>query len=338
MFDFAQDNHERALAPFIASLLAPLPASPSPLLLALVALLPKAQAAKNTAKDAKRFFETHFTPSLVPSQGFLTGYYEPEVLGSRLRSARFNTPLYKTPEDLIALTPEAGSFNARSKAVNREGKPYFTRGEIEAGALQGRGLELVYLENANEAFFIAIQGSCRVRLHEGGVMRVGYAAHNGQPYTAIGRVLAERNIAPKEQITMSFLRGYLAQDEMRAAELRAQNASYVFFKAIEGLTQEQGPLGAQSVPLTPQRSLAIDKALYPYGLPIYVESFLPTDNLGTLAPFHRLMIAQDTGSAIRGAARGDVYLGSGFEAGLLAGQIRHEARFTLLLPKGYKQP
>jgi membrane-bound lytic murein transglycosylase A len=276
------------------------------------------------AGDAKAFFETHFTPYKVKEAGFLTGYYEPVIEGSRVRSPVYNAPLYKRPDDLV------GGTDSRGKAAKKAGGDYFTRGEIEAGAIAGRGLEIVYLNSETDGFFLSIQGSGKVRLKEGGELRVGYDGHNGHPYTAIGRVLVTRKIAPKELVTMDYLRNYM-QDEAVAKELRAQNASYIFFKVQRG---DEGPIGAEQVPVTAWRSLAVDRSRYTYGLPVFVQANLPTGDMGAGEPFDRLMIAQDTGSAIRGQARGDIFLG---DLGSLAGMIKHESSWVVLYPKGIKK-
>lgn len=275
------------------------------------------------AGDSRQFFEGHFTPYLIKETGFLTGYYEPEIEGSRIRSSVYNAPLYRRPADLV------GGTDSRGKASKKTGGDYFTRSEIEEGALRGRGLEIVYLKSETDGFFLSIQGSGKVRLAEGGVMRVGYDGHNGQPYTAIGRVLVQRKIAPKELVTMDYLRDYM-RDEGVAKELRAQNKSYIFFK--EQFNPE-GPIGAEQVPVTSYRSLAVDRSRYSYGTPIFVSAILPTGDMGAGEPFDRLMIAQDTGSAIRGLARGDLFLGGN---GSLAGLIKHESTWVVLYPNGVK--
>jgi membrane-bound lytic murein transglycosylase A len=272
--------------------------------------------------DARRFFETNFSPYRVTlpnkARGFLTGYYEPELEGALTKSAAFPVPLYRVPEDL-------GS------------KPYLTRAEIEAGALAGRGLELVYLSDPIEAFFVHIQGSARVRLPDGGVLRVGFAAKNGHPYTSVGKVLIGRGLMSAEEMTAERLRGWLAAHADQAREILNQNRSFIFFRKIIVPDPTLGPIGAAGIQLTPGRSLAVDRAFYPFGTPVWIHSDLPAAN-GRLQSFRRLMIAQDSGSAITGAARGDIFFGSGAAAGARAGLIRHSGDWVVLLPKGLALP
>jgi membrane-bound lytic murein transglycosylase A len=177
-----------------------------------------------------------------------------------------------------------------------------------------------------------------VKLHEGGVVRLGYDAHNGHSYTPIGRVLVERKIADKAIVTMDYLRGYLAENMDRAKELRAQNKSYVFFRELTELRENEGPIGAQGLPVTAWRTLAVDKSQYTYGTPVFVSANLPLLDMQAGAPFSQLMIAQDTGSAIRGIARGDLYLGSGLEAGFMAGNIKHKVTWIVLIPNKLVKP
>jgi membrane-bound lytic murein transglycosylase A len=315
---WAVDRHDRAFDVFRVSCrvkVATLPATE--LKQALKDICLQAQFEDNP----RQFFEKHFTPYRVKEAGFLTGYYEPEIEGSRVRSKIYNAPLYKRPLDLV------GGSDSRGKASKKTGGDYFTRGEIENGAITGRGLEIVWLKSETDGFFLSIQGSGKVRLAEGGVMRVGYDGHNGQPYTAIGRVLVTRKIAPKELVTMDYLRNYM-RDETIAKELRSQNKSYIFFK--EQFNNE-GPIGAEQVPVTAYRSLAVDRSRYSYGTPVFVSATLPTGDMGAGEPFERLMIAQDTGSAIRGLARGDLFLGGN---GSLAGEIKHESAWVVFYPNG----
>lgn len=331
---WAQDNHQAAFSAFLVSCAKSDP-SQEPLNLALKGVCEKAVAFKG---KPRAFFESHFTPHLTSNEGFVTAYYEPEILGSRVKNAIYKYPLYKKPGDLVSEKPNP-QFDARSKAgrmVDGKLEPYYTRGDIENGAIASQKLELIYLKDENDGFFLSIQGSGRVLLQDGGVFRAGYDAHNGHPYIPIGRVLVERNIADKAIVTMDYLRSYLREDYVRAKELRAQNKSYVFFRELTELLPHQGPIGGQGVPVTPWRTLAVDKTRFVYGTPIFISGNLPLLDMQAGAPFQRLMIAQDTGSAIRGAARGDLYLGSGFEAGVMAGNIKHKITWITLLPIGYK--
>lgn len=271
----------------------------------------------------RAFFETHFRPYRVDPgggrRGFLTGYFEPEIAGARRPGAAFSAPLYRRPADLGARVP------------------YPTRAEIEAGALAGRGLELVYLADRIEAFFVHVQGSARVRLDDGAVMRVGFDGKNGHPYVAIGRVLIEAGEIAPEEMTAARLRAWLKANPERADAVMRRNPSFIFFREIRGHDASLGPLGAQGVGLTPLRSLAVDRAFHAYGTPVWITAELPGED-GAPTAFRRLMIAQDTGSAITGAARGDIFFGSGAAAGELAGRIRHAGDFHVLLPRGAPLP
>jgi membrane-bound lytic murein transglycosylase A len=180
--------------------------------------------------------------------------------------------------------------------------------------------------------FAQIQGSARVRLEDGSTIRINYDAHNGYPYTAVGRILIDRGIIPKEQMSMQKIREWMDQNPDGANELRRQNRSYVFFRQVE-LSDQDEAVGAQGVPLTPGRSIAVDKALHVYGTPFFIEGQLPIESAQSKTPFRRLMVAQDTGSAITGPARADIYLGAGAEAGKVSGRFRHNMRFVILVPK-----
>lgn len=292
--------------------------------------------------DARGFFESRFVPHRVVAdgdgRGFLTGYYEPELAGARAPGAGFAAPLYARPDDLVALdgtSPRAGLDPALTAArATAEGlAPYPTRAEIEAGALAGRGLELVYLADRIEAFFVHVQGSVRVRLAGGGVVRLGYAGRNGHPYVSIGRRLIEDGIIAREEMTATRLRAWLKDNPDRADAVMRENPSFIFFRELDGLDPALGPPGAQGVPLTPLRSLAVDPAFHAYGTPVWLAAELPGAD-GRPAAFRRLMIAQDTGSAIRGPARGDIFFGSGDAAGERAGRIRHAGDVFVLLPAG----
>mgnify|MGYP001765164105 CR=1 FL=1 len=292
---------------------------------------------------ARRFFETHFRPvRIVPPTAtpFLTGYFEPELVGSRRRNARFAVPLLARPADLVdvdetnrpsGLDP-AHAFARRTPSGDLV--PYFDRGEIEDGALAGRNLELVFLEDPVDAFFVHVQGSARIRLAEGGVMRLAYAAKAGHPYTSIAKVLIARGEATPETMTADVLAARLRADRQAATALMRLNRSYVFFAEQPDLDPALGAVAAAKVQLTPFVSLAVDRTLHTFGTPIFLDADLPLGPEGDLVPFRRLMIAQDTGSAIVGAARGDVFVGLGEAAGRLAGRIRHTPRaFVALVPR-----
>ncbi len=294
---------------------------------------------KNAAA-ARAFFEENFRPvritKLGEPEGFLTGYYEPIVQGSRFPSPEFPVPLYRRPKDLVAAGHAAGVFPNKGVQIGRRnGKnefvPYFDRAEIEAGALDGRYLEICYVKDFFEAITIQIQGSARVVLEDGTIVRVNYDSYNGYPYASIGRVLIERNEIPRDEMSMQRIKDWMKVNPNKAAEVRATNRSFVFFR-ITGLDNGDEPRGAQDVPLTPGRSIAVDKP-HVYGTPFYIEAMLPIDTPKPSTSFRRLMIAQDTGSAIVGPARADLYFGAGDAAGKIAGRIRHPGRFVMLLPR-----
>lgn len=293
----------------------------------------------NDAGAAREFFETEFVALRVEAPGFVTGYYEPEVAGSRTRTNRFSVPLYKAPGDLVKLGPQDRPKNLdHTLQFARRGKTGLVehpdRAAIDKGALKDRDLELVWIEDPIDAFFIHIQGSARIRLEDGTILRVAFAAKSGHAYTPIGRTLIERGIFTLEDMSMDVLRGWLRDNPKEAPALLQANRSYIFFRELRDIDPKLGPVGATGVSLTPLRSLAIDDELLAYGTPVFVSSRLPLSAEGTLEPFQRLMIAQDTGSAIKGPARGDLFIGSGDAAGSIAGRIKHPASFIQLVPRG----
>ncbi|MBR1237522.1 murein transglycosylase A [Bradyrhizobium sp. AUGA SZCCT0177] len=291
---------------------------------------------------AKAFFEEHFLPlrisRLGEPEGFVTGYYEPIVDGSRTENEVYKVPVYRRPSNLFvrgATQSSAGLPNGGKvfrKIGRRKLVPYYDRAEIEDGAIEGRGLEICWLKDQTDLLFSQIQGSARVSLDDGSTVRINYDAHNGYPYTPVGRILIERNIIPRDQMSMQKIREWMTANPDGANELRRQNRSYVFFREVN-LSDKDEAVGAQGVPLTPGRSIAVDKALHVYGTPFFIEGELPIETDISKTPFRRLMIAQDTGSAIVGPARADLYLGAGADAGKVAGRFRHPMRFVMLLPK-----
>ena len=290
--------------------------------------------------EAREFFEIHFTPHRLPGEklsGFVTGYYEPELKGSRSRSARFSVPVYRVPDDLVQLFPD--SERARRNHEMTAGRttaegivPYYDRKEIEQGALEGRSLEILWLDDWADAFYMHVQGSGRVALEEGGHVRLAYAAKNGHSYTAIGKLLIERGEIAPEKMSMLAVREWLEENPSKARELMWENRSFIFFRELSETEAVLGPSGAQGVALTPLRSLAVDTSIHALGTPVWVNA--PELDVHGRHGFARLMIAQDAGSAIRGAMRGDIFWGSGPAAGDLAGATRHAAEFTVLIPKG----
>jgi membrane-bound lytic murein transglycosylase A len=289
------------------------------------------------ATDARKFFETSFVALRVEDdgrpEGLFTGYYEPEAEGSRVRTERFTVPIYKRPADLVALTPEQEAETNGFKygrVVDGKAMPYFTRPEIEQGALAGKGLEIAWIESWQDAFFIHIQGSGRVRLPDGSALRLAYALKTGHPYTGIGGVLVERGVMTPQTSSMQTIRAWMDANPGEARQLMWHNKSFVFFREIAVEDKDLGAVGAQQVNLTPLRSLAVDRALWMFGMPIWLETTQPPEAGG--ATFRNLMVAQDTGSAIKGAARGDVYWGWGEKAAFIAGHMKSPGTFTALLP------
>ena len=308
---------------------------------ALAACLARAGAmpADVDQPTARAFFEREFRPfEVLPDggAGFFTGYYEPVVDGARRRSARFPVPLYRTPDDLVEIDPDTppagidkGTRFARSGADGVT--PYPDRAAIEAGCLAGRGLELVHLADPVDAFFVHIQGAARIRLAEGGAMRVTYAAKSGHPYTPIGRVLIETGALPKGGATMASIRAWLTAHPAEAAGVMSRNRSFIFFREAPVEDPLLGPVAAAKVPLTAGRSLAIDRLIHSFHTPVWGEARLPGVAGGGV--WNRLMVAHDTGSAIVGPARGDVFFGSGDAAGAVAGAMQASGRFVVLLPR-----
>lgn len=292
-------------------------------------------------RDAARaYFETWFEPFTVAAgearEGLLTGYYEPELRGSRRRHGRYDVPLYLRPPELV--TVDLGAFRPALAGERIAGRvaggrlvPFADRAAIEGGALAGRGLELVWVDDPVAAFFLHVQGSGRIVLDDGTAMRVGYAAANGHPYTAIGRTLIDAGEIAPERMSMQAIRGWLEAHPARARAVMAQNASYVFFREIDG----PGPIGAEGVALTAGRSLAVDPRYHAFGTPVWIET---EDPLRPGVALHRLAIAQDGGAAIRGPLRGDLFFGHGPEAAAAAGRMKAPVRFTILLPRRADAP
>jgi len=283
--------------------------------------------------DARGYFEFMFRAYRVHDperpEGLFTGYYEPEVDGSRRRSSVFHVPIYRRPPDLV-------SFGEGDLAYGRliDGKPshYLTRREIEEGALSGQGLEIVWLRDWADAFFIQIQGSGRVRLAEGGTLRLSYAAKSGHDYTGIGGLLVQRGVLREDVMSMQAIRAWMVDHPQAARELMWENKSFVFFNEADLEDPQLGALGAQHVQLTPRRSLAIDRSLWMFGTPVWLDTQAPAGEGNRMTPFRQLLVAQDTGSAIRGLARGDVYWGFGDAAAQIAGPMKSAGRMSVLLP------
>jgi membrane-bound lytic murein transglycosylase A len=286
----------------------------------------------------RRFIEAHFVPfaveDLARPQGLFTGYYEAAARGSRHRHGAYQVPIYRKPADLVAFdaAAEARLGLRYGRYVADSPRPYFSRAEIEAGALAGRGLELLFLDSPIDAFFIHIQGSGRVTMDDGSLVRLAYAAKSGLPYTAIGSVLYERGALTRDNLSMQSLRDWLKHHPVEAPELLRRNQSFIFFREVTPADPALGPPGAQHVQLTPRRSLAIDRAFWALGTPIWLDTVVTMPGAPD-RPFRMLMMAQDTGTAIRGAARGDVFFGADDDAAILAGSMKSPGRMIVLLPK-----
>jgi membrane-bound lytic murein transglycosylase A len=288
------------------------------------------------AGDARAFFENAFVPFAVTGgttpEGLFTGYYEPELSASRIRQGKFQTPIYGLPSDLISVDLGAFRPNLRGERIagRVEGQalvPYATRADIENKGLPTAQI-LFYAEDPVAVFFLHIQGSGRVRFDDGSSARVAYAGQNGQIYSAIGRTLIAEGALTAQNVSLQTIRDWLKANPGRAAEVMNTNASYVFFKEMPIGDPALGALGAENVPLTPGASLAVDLRLHPLGMPVFLASTMP-DNTA----LNTLLVTQDTGGAIRGAVRGDVFWGTGARAEDLAGKMKQPGKLYVLLPK-----
>lgn len=292
------------------------------------------------AKEARQFFEAWFQPFEVEANGkttgLFTGYYEPLLHGSKTRSGHYKVPLHLPPNDLVRVDlgrfdPDLQGRSIRGRIEGQDFIPYFSRDDIVRGALSDRELELVWVDDEIEKFFLQIQGSGQVRLDDGTVLRVGYAEQNGLPYRAIGRDLIEIGALTPKEVSLQSIRAWLAANPGQAREIMARNKSYIFFRENTELDPKEGPLGAQNVPLTTGRSLAVDPRHIPLGAPLWLETTAPWPD--GERPLHRLLIAQDTGGAIKGPIRGDVFWGAGDTAEAVAGRMKSEGRFFVFVPR-----
>ncbi len=323
------------------------PASPRPALapwpgLHAVFAAARAHATGLPEAEARDFFTRHFAPQAVSvREAFFTGYYEPVVEGARERSAAFSAPLLARPDDLVGFAPyDPRPDWARDLAAARVGpdgtlSPYPSRRAIEAAAENGAFRPLVWLRDWVEVFLIHVQGSARVRLPDGRRLRLTYAGRNGRPYTSIGRILAKSGAIAPGAMSLDRLKAWLRDNGQAEGQpgraLMQRNASYIFFDATPD-SDEAGPIGGAGVPLTALTSIAVDRTRWCYGLPFVIDAALPWAGPQP-APLRRATIAEDTGSAIVGPARVDLFLGSGPEAGRLAGGIRHKGSLTVLVPR-----
>jgi membrane-bound lytic murein transglycosylase A len=291
---------------------------------------------------ARRFFESNFTPYQLlhadgGNEGLITGYYEPQLRGSRRATSRYRFPLYGVPDDLLEVDlaeayPELKGLRLRGRVDGRRVVPYYDRAQIGQGRAPLAGREIAWVEDPVELFFLQIQGSGRITLDSGETLRVGYADHNGFPYRSIGRHLVERGELPLEKASMQGIQAWARANPDKLTELLNHNARYVFFRELPaGLP---GPIGTLGVPLTARRSVAVDPGVVPLGAPVYIATTWPLSS----RPLNRLMLAQDTGNAIRGAVRADFFWGHGEEAAREAGRMKQPLKMWVLLPNDYKVP
>jgi membrane-bound lytic murein transglycosylase A len=283
-------------------------------------------AATWAATDAGTFFQTHFEAAeIADGNAFATGYFEPQILGSRTRLPGYDVPVYRTPPDLVEVDPAAAAAAGtprRGRMENGVIVPYYDRAEIEDGALAGRGLEIAWAADAIDFFFLQIQGSGRLLQPDGSVMRIGYAGQNGREYVAIGRIMKERGLLGPGQTSMQGIVAWLRANPEQGRAIMRENKSYIFFKELTG----PGPLGALGLPVTPRASVAADPKFVPLGAPLLLQLDRPEAS--------GLWVAQDTGGAIKGANRFDTFWGAGEEAARIAGGMQARGKAYLLLPKG----
>lgn len=261
-------------------------------------------------QQPREFFEVHFVPVCIADQSppLFTGYFEPEYEGTLTPDVSHRFPAYAVPPDL---TPNV---------------PYASRVEIERdGRLIGAGLELAWFADPLDLYFLQVQGSGRVRLPDGGMIRLGFAAKNGHPYTSLGKSMIAAGHLTARNVSPEAIRHWIAKNPDAGRDLMWENASYVFFRRIDDVDPEKGPLGAMGYSIMPNRSIAVDPDITPLGAPVWIEK-------AGARPMHRLMVAQDTGSAIKGAGRADIFFGTGVDAGLRAGRVMDTGRMVVLLP------
>lgn len=290
----------------------------------------------SSTRAVRSFFEQHLRPYAVQaadgaSSGMFTGYYEPLLRGSRQRSKGYEQPVRAVPDDLLTIDlssvfPELKDKRVRGRLEGNKVVPYWTRADLARRGEQVPGKTLLYVDDAVELFFLQVQGSGRVQLTDGSTVRVNYADQNGHPYQSIGKVLVERGELKLEEASMQGIQAWARANPARLDELLNTNPSYVFFREMPN--SKEGPIGALGVPLTPERSLAIDPRSIPLGAPVFLATTRPNSN----QPLNRLMMAQDTGGAIKGAVRGDFFWGFGKAAGEQAGRMKQSGRFWVLLP------
>ncbi len=297
-----------------------------------------AQVDRNDGAAQRAFYQEWFVPYQVfnpdgSEQGMITGYYEPLLKGSRVKTARFRYPLYGVPDDLLEIDlgdayPQLKGQRLRGRVEGRRVVPYYSRAQIDAGTPGLQGRELFWVDDAVDLFFLQIQGSGRIELPDGSVVKVGYADQNGLPYVSIGRKLVEAGAFKLEEASMQRIKEWADKHPQKLMAMLEQDASYVFFREMPN--ELTAPLGALGVPLTNEYSLAVDPKTIPLGAPVFLSTTLPNTN----APLNRLMLAQDTGGAIRGAVRADFFWGYGENAANLAGRMKQPGRLWVLFPRG----
>jgi len=294
---------------------------------------------KSTAESVRQFFRSGFEPYRVVNAdesqtGLVTGYYEPLLHGSRVRTAEFKYPVYAAPQDLITvdlseLYPDLKFRRLRGRIVGNKLIPYLERGQIDSATSPLRGLEIAWVDNAVELFFLEIQGSGQIQLPDGSRMRVGYADQNGHPFRSVAGQLIRRGEIKAERASMQGIKEWARRNPRKVQQFLNSNPSFVFFKELPG--DLSGPIGTLGVPLTAERSIAVDQRVIPLGVPVFLSTTFP----GTNRELNRLMVAQDTGGAINGAVRADFYWGFGGAAGAQAGRMKQRGKMWVLLPKGY---
>jgi len=291
---------------------------------------------------AKRFFETWFVPYAVRTgqaldgKGLFTGYYEADLNGAWNRGGAFQIPLLARPVDLVSVSlgkfdPQLGGNTVWGRVAHGRVTPYLDRAAIESGALGTLARPLLWVDNSVDAFFLHVQGSGRVRMQDGSIVRVGFAGKNGKPYRSIGRILIDSGEIPADRLTMNAIRAWVKAHPVKGPALLTRNPSYVFFRLLQG----DGPVGAEGVVLTAERSLAVDRRFMPLGAPVWLET---RDPLNKRKPYNRLMVAQDAGGAIKGAVRGDIFFGAGERATRRAGNMKRPGRYFILLPNSVLPP
>lgn len=301
------------------------------------------QTDARSPQEARAFFEEYFQPARIVRHdgkpGFVTAFYEPEVDVSDKPDGEWRYPFYSRPDDLVdiddATRPEELDSTYMFARRMEDGSlvPYADRSEIDQGFLEGRGLEIAWARSRIDVFFAHVQGAARLRFPNGTVKRITYAAKAGHAFSAIGKLLVERGEIPLSEISMGSIRAWLGSHPDAASEVLWHNRSYIFFREAEVLDDSLGPMAAAKVPLVAGRSLAVDRHIHTFSTPFYIHSE-SLRHLDDGRPFQRLMMALDTGTAIVGPSRGDIFTGSGVRAGDLAGNVRNDADFTILVPKG----